>query len=282
MNKNIYIKYGIILGVVAIVSLIVALLLFSNNKSDTDYIKTQSKDIEISDTTITNPYYDYSKFDMSNTFYTYEDDSYTSAIGIDVSEHNLDIDFNKVKEAGIEFVYIRIGWRGYTEGGIYLDNKYEEYIKDAKEAGLKVGVYFFSQAINKQEAIEEARWVKDTLGDTTLDLPVVYDFENITEGEARTDGLTKEEVTDNAIYFCSLLKSSYGAMIYGNKYILNTYYYLDKMSNYDIWFAQYHDEPETDIKFNIWQYTESAKIDGIEKETDLNIMLIEKTTNKSN
>lgn len=276
MNKTTYIKFGIILVLIAIISLVSSLLLFNQkNTKKENTISTQDEVIE-EEIKITNEYYDYSKFNMDNTFYTYNDDKYSSMIGIDVSEHNLDIEFNKVKDMGIEFVYIRIGWRGYTEGGIYLDNKYYEFINNAKEAGLKVGIYFFSQAINEDEALEEAKFVESTLGDTNIDLPIVYDFENISDDEARTDSLTKEEITNNALTFLKYLEKKHDVMLYGNKYIFDTYYDMDKISDYRIWFAQYHDEPETTLKFSIWQYSDSAKIDGITKETDLNIMLIEK------
>lgn len=277
MNKSFYIKFGIILIIVAIISLAIAILLFSQEDNiSNDKTLIDNKNIAQEEPIITNQYYDYTKFNMEDTFYTYEDDKYTSSIGIDVSEHNLDVDFNKVKEMGIDFVFIRIGWRGYTEGGIYLDNKYYEFINNAKEADLKVGIYFFSQALNKEEALEEAKFVETTLGDTSLDLPIVYDFENISDDVARTDNLTKEEITDNALTFLKYFKEKYDVMIYGNKYIFDTYYDMDKLSNYKIWFAQYHDEPETEYKFSIWQYSDSAKIDGITKETDLNIMMIEK------
>lgn len=279
MNKNTYIKFGIILLIVGLLSLGLALLLFNNTEeTKTDINKTN----EVIDTTneevkIVNSYYDYSKFDMSNTFYTYKDDNYTSSIGIDVSEHNLSIDWDKVKESGIEFVYLRIGWRGYTEGGIYLDTKYYEYLNGLKDKGFKVGVYFFSQAISTDEAKQEAQFVLDTLADTQIDLPIVYDFENITGDEARTDNLTKEEITNNALAFFEVIKNANkDVMLYGNKYILDTYYDMDKLKDYKLWYAQYHDEPETELEFSIWQYSDSAKIDGIEKETDLNIMMIKK------
>lgn len=277
MNKNLYIKLIIILVLVGLIALGVALLIFNNKEQKTntnDQIVTTQIEDEVK---IVNSYYDYTKFDMTNTFYTYEDDNYTSSIGIDISEHNLSVDFDKVKQEGIEFIYIRLGWRGYTEGGIYLDTKYNEFIKEAKDKGFKVGVYFFSQAISTDEAKEEAQFVLDTLNNTELDLPIVYDFENITGDEARTDSLTKEEITNNALAFFEIIKeSNLDVMLYGNKYLLDNFYDMDKLKDYKLWYAQYHDEPETEYEFSIWQYSDSASIDGIEKETDLNIMMIKK------
>lgn len=275
MNKNIYIKIGIVLVLVALISGGLAFLLFKDNSNvEKEIIESEKQEEEVK---IVNEYYDYSKFDMSNTFYTYDDDKYTSMIGIDVSAHNETIDFNKVKEMGIEFVFIRIGWRGYTEGGVYLDEKYYTYLNDAINAGLKIGVYFFSQAINEDEAKYEANFVLKVLGDTKLGLPVVYDFENIVGDEARTDNLTKEEITNNALAFFNTIGDNYDVMLYANQNIINNYYDMDKLDTYKLWYAQYHDEPETPYEFSIWQYSDKASIDGIEKETDLNIMMIKKS-----
>ncbi len=217
--------------------------------------------------------YEINKFDTTNQYYTYNDDTYTSVIGIDVSEHNGAIDFKKVKDSGIEFVFIRIGWRGFTEGGIYKDDMFETYFKDAKENNLKIGIYFFSQAINQQEAIQEAEFVKETLGNKTINLPIVYDYETVEDENGRANNLTLDEVTSNALSFFSILEDNYNVMLYANTPLLKLY--SDEILNkYPLWYAQFHHTPETEKSFSIWQYSESGVVDGIEKPTDLNIMMI--------
>ncbi|MDO4500317.1 MAG: glycoside hydrolase family 25 protein [Erysipelotrichaceae bacterium] len=209
-------------------------------------------------------------------FYTYEDDMYTSRFGIDVSEHNGDIDFKKVKEEGVEFVFIRIGWRGYSEGRLYEDNRFEEFYKAAKENGLDVGVYFFSQAINEKEALEEADFVLKTLNKRKLDLPVVYDFETIDYDEARSDNLSNEERTANAKAFLERVSTRYEAMLYGNHSMFRDLLYMEELMDYPLWYAQYNSEPQYGNPINIWQYSENGVIEGIQEKTDLNIMFVKK------
>ena len=222
--------------------------------------------------------YNENNFNKENIYYSYEDENYTSKIGIDVSEHNGSIDWQKVKESGVEFTFIRIGWRGYTEGNIYIDNNFYENYENAKKNNIKIGVYFFSQALNTKEAIEEAEFVLNTLNNLSLDLPIVYDFENIDEEEARTSNIDKEIVTNNALAFFNILENKYDVMLYANSYLLNNYYDMEKLNNYKLWYAQYHKKPQSAYDFVIWQYSEDGIVDGIDKKTDLNIMFIKKQT----
>lgn len=254
--KNLLILIFIIL---IIIGLVVYLILKSNKKEE--------------ETAIKGPY-DLEKFDMSKEYYTYEDEKYTSVVGIDISEHNDEIDFEAVKESGIEFAFIRIGWRGYSEGKIYVDKRFEEYYAGAKEAGLKVGVYFFSQAINQDETKEEADFVLETLNGRSLDLPIVYDFETIDYDEARTDNLTKEQVTSNAVTFLKTVSTKYDAMLYANLSLLKNKYEETILKTFPLWYAQYYTEPETLNDFKIWQYSETGSVNGIDGEADLNIMFI--------
>ena len=220
--------------------------------------------------------YNENNFNKENMFYSYEDENYTSIIGIDVSEHNDKIDWQKVKESGIEFAFIRIGWRGYTEGNIYIDSNFYENYQNAKENNIKVGVYFFSQALNTTEAKEEAEFILKTLDGLTLDLPIVYDFENIDKEKARSDSIDKETLTNNALTFFNILENKYDVMLYANNNLINNYYNMEKLSNYKLWYAQYHDKPQSAYNFTIWQYSENGIVDGINKKTDLNIMFIKK------
>ncbi|MBR2577619.1 MAG: glycoside hydrolase family 25 protein [Erysipelotrichaceae bacterium] len=220
--------------------------------------------------------YDYKLMDKDGLFYSYEDDRFTSLAGIDVSEHNDTVDFKKVRESGIGFVFIRIGWRGYTEGILHTDSAFMTNYRNAKDSGLLIGVYFFSQAINEEEATAEAELVLKTLDGLKIDLPVVYDFENIPDDVARTDGITKERCTKNAIAFMETAGRKYDVMLYANSDLIRNYYDMDVLKKYKLWFAQYNSVPVCDHDFSIWQYTNKGKVPGIDKETDLNIMFMEK------
>ena len=208
----------------------------------------------------------------------YKDDKYSSRLGVDVSHHQGKIDWEKVKEDGYEFAIIRIGYRGYgTEGTLKLDNRFHENIKDAQRAGLDVGVYFFAQAINEEEALEEAEFVLKHLKGYKLELPVAYDPESILYDEARTDDVTGEQFTKNAKVFCKRIrKAGYEPMIYSN--MLWEAYELDleKLSDYPIWYADYEPLPQTPYDFVMWQYTSSGTVDGIKGRGELNIQFVGK------
>ena len=220
--------------------------------------------------------YDYGLLNKDGRYYSYEDDRFTSLAGIDVSEHNKSIDFRKVKESGIDFVFIRIGWRGYTEGILHADASFKTYYKNAKDSGLLVGVYFFSQAISEEEAVAEAELALAMLDGFSLDLPVVYDFEIINDDEARTDALSREQCTANALAFMDTVGKRYDVMLYANSDLIRNRYDMDALKDYELWYAQYNSIPECDHDFLIWQYTDKGEGSGIDKETDLNIMFMEK------
>ena len=263
-RKKSKINYKKILIPIILVPLLITVIFLVENKKD--------KQEEVIEIPMAGQYV-VANFDTSNKYYTYNDDTYTSMVGIDVSEHNGSIDFKKVKESGIEFVFIRIGWRGYTEGGIYKDEMFETYYKDAKENNLKIGIYFFSQAISPDEAKQEALFVKETLGDKTIELPIVYDYETVEDEDGRANNLTLVEVSNNAKAFFSLLENKYQVMLYANTPLLKLYS-QELLDEYPLWYAQFHHTPETNSNFNIWQYSENGEVEGIEKPTDLNIMMI--------
>ena len=206
----------------------------------------------------------------------YHDAAYSTALGIDVSSHQKEIDWEKVAASGVEFVMIRLGFRGYgQEGTMNLDTYFEKNLLGAKSAGLKVGVYFFSQAITVDEALEEAVFVLDTLKGAALDYPVVYDWEPITTAKARTDGLDIDTLTDCAIAFCDAVSyGGYTPMVYYNLPVGYTRYDLSRLTSYDVWFAQYASKPSMYYDYRIWQYTDSGRIPGIETKVDMNIAFI--------
>lgn len=196
--------------------------------------------------------------------------------GIDVSSFQGEIDWQRVKEDGIEFAIIRLGYRGYGTGRIMLDDYYEANIQGALDAGLEVGVYFFSQAVSEEEAVEEAQVVLEHIRNYNLTYPIIYDAEEIPSDTARTDGLTVRQLTDNAIAFCEYIEAAgYPSMIYSNKRWLLTKLDLERLTDYDIWFAGYINIPEYPYDFKMWQYTESGTVDGIEGNVDMNISFME-------
>lgn len=224
--------------------------------------------------------YDLTAFSHNGDLLSYTGEEYSCRLGIDVSYHQGDIDWDAVKSAGYDFAFLRIGYRGYgTKGIIGLDERFHENIKEAQAAGMDVGVYFFAQAINEDEAIEEANFVIETLKDYDLQLPVVYDPESILHTEARTDDVTKEQFTKNAIAFCETISDAgYEPMLYCN--MLWEAYNLDltQLSDYPIWYADYESLPQTPYHFDYWQYTNTGHVDGISGEVDLNIQLLPKSS----
>ena len=195
--------------------------------------------------------------------------------GIDVSKHNGKIDFNKVKDAGFDFVFVRIVYRGYGKAGnLKQDELYDINLSNAKKAGLKVGAYVFSQAINENEALEEAKFAVEILKGYNLDLPLVFDPETIKGDVARTDNVEGLQFTKNAIAFCEeVKKSGYRTAIYSNLVWEDYYYDLSQLQDYEIWYADYSKIPQTPYDFNYWQFSEVGIIDGIDGMVDLNVMI---------
>lgn len=191
--------------------------------------------------------------------------------GIDVSEHNGEIDWEAVAADGVEFVMLRVGNRGFTEGELYEDARFRENYEGAKAAGLKVGAYFFSQALSVEEAEEEAKFTLDVLKGLKLDLPVAYDWELIGQEDARADSIDRETLTDCAAAFCSRIAKKFDAMIYTNAF--QCYYLLDlsRLSDYPIWFAGYADTPIFYYRYVIWQYSDAGRVAGIEQPVDLDL-----------
>lgn len=220
----------------------------------------------------------------------YEDDNYTSKLGIDVSHHQPNIDWKKVKEFGIEFAFIRIGARGYgKDGKLIVDREYKKNIKAAKKQGIKVGVYFYSQAISKKEAKEEANFVLKLLKGEKLDLPVIYDPEHVLVKElkngkvvqkniGRNAKVSRKQHTEHALVFMEKLKKKgYSFGIYSNMNWLAYEYDVKQIEKFPIWYADYRRKPQSPFLFEFWQYTNKGKIPGIKGvNTDMNIWLIKK------
>jgi len=197
--------------------------------------------------------------------------SEASKAGIDVSSHQAEIDWAAVAGAGIDFAIVRVGYRGYTEGEIFPDSYALQNIEGALAAGLKVGVYFFSQATSEKEAREEASYVLDTIADYDITYPVLFDWEGILT-EARTDHVTGEEMTNFAIAFCEEIeKAGYAAGVYFNQSYGYNYYNLRRLHTYEFWLAEYQQTQSFAYEVQLWQYDCEARIPGIETTVDLNL-----------
>jgi len=260
----------------------------AESKSDTEVIDEHKNQTQVtkSDGTLEwltiNPYitkhtYDFSGLVLKGSIMEYYEDSRKiSKAGIDVSKEQGQIDFNKVKKAGIDFVMIKAGARGYGSGQLIADEKFETNLQAATQAGLGIGVYFFSQAVTEAEAVEEANLVLAGLKETKLIYPVVFDMESIKGDTARIDGLKKEDRTKIAKAFLDTIKAAgYKTMIYGNKEWLLTKINLSTLSEFDIWLSQEADIPDYPYKFSIWQYSFNGTVDGISGKVDMNISFID-------
>ena len=220
--------------------------------------------------------YDSSCFVKKDEFMEYQDEQgkVVSKKGIDVSKFQGEIDWKLVKEDGVEFAILRAGYRGYGSGKIVIDEMYLKNLEGTKEENIDIGVYFYSQAISKEEAVEEAKMVIDSLKGYQLTYPVVLDTELPSGEGARTANLTKEERTEYILAFCETIKEAgYTPMIYSNLnwFMLNTDY--KALSEYDIWLANYDNVPYFPYDFKMWQYSEKGKVNGISGDVDLNICL---------
>lgn len=208
------------------------------------------------------------------------DERYAIRKGIDVSEHQGDIDWGRVKAAGYDFAFLRIGYRGYGEQGtLCADAKFQQNIVNAHNAGVEVGVYLFSQAVSEDEALQEAGLVLEQLQGHSLELPVVFDPERIRDDAARTDNVTGEQFTKNTVLFCEKMKEAgYQPMIYSNMLWEAFEYDMEALADYPIWYADYEPVPQTPYYFSFWQYSEKGSVDGIAGNVDLNVQFLPQET----
>ncbi len=206
----------------------------------------------------------------------YEDDTYTSVAGIDVSYYQKDIDWERVKAAGIDFAMIRLGYRGTHSGKLTMDSYFKDNLREAKAAGVDVGVYFFSQAQTTKEAIREARFVLRHIRGKGVTYPVAFDMEPV-EGGDRITGLTVSEKTEIADAFCQVIRrNGYTPVIYGNPNWLLENLDLRYLTDYPVWLAHYTDSTDYPYSYVMWQYTQDGRVDGIRGDVDLNLYFVEK------
>ena len=221
-------------------------------------------------------YYDLDLFSMENGWMTYKDSSYKSLTGIDVSSHNQYIDWYSVKQDGIDFAMIRVGYRGAQEGILHEDAYFNTNMQAAIQNKIKVGAYFFSSAITEDEIDEEVNMVLNEIRNYKIDMPIVFDMEEFEKG-GRIDNLTQEQRTNLALRFCGKIKKAgYDPMIYGNMTWLYQNYDFEKISEYPIWLASYSSDCPMEDKFEMWQYSNIGQVNGIEGDVDINIYLQKK------
>lgn len=223
--------------------------------------------------------YDYTKLvSQSGIMKYYVDGTKTSYFGLDISKSQGYVDFNKMVKAGVDFVMLRVGARGYSTGQLVLDEYYVDNIKGATDTSLHVGLYFSSQATTKEEAVEEANMVITQIGEYVIDYPIVFEMETISNDTSRTSVLTKEERTDIAIAFLDTIKNAgYNPMVRGDKEWLLTKVDLSKLTSYDIWLKDEGDLPDYPYQFSMWQYNKSGTIDGVSGNVNFNISFIDYT-----
>ena len=209
--------------------------------------------------------------------YVYEGEYLTctagsTVMGIDVSSHQGAIDWQQVAASGVEFVFIRLGNRGYESGKLNADAYALQNLAGAKAVGLKVGAYIFSQAVSVAEAREEAAFALGILGGIELDLPLVFDWEYVS-AEARTADMDARTLTEITKAFCRDVElMGYESMVYFNSSQARDLLHLEELQAYSWWLAMYDITGEFPCKVDLWQYTNAGSIPGIQGNVDINLM----------
>lgn len=212
------------------------------------------------------------QYDHRNFLLCTRQDSYP---GIDVSFYQHDIDWKKVKASGIQFAMIRLGIRGWGMAGKLVEDEYaKQNLKGAQEAGLAIGAYFFSQATNIDEVDDEISFLMSILGDTPLDLPLVLDWERITEEGSRSKDVDRRTLTDMLLHYCREVEAmGYQPMIYFNPNQAKSLLYLNELEDYPFWLAFYTDRMTYPFRVEMWQYTETGRVPGIDGNVDINVYI---------
>lgn len=201
-------------------------------------------------------------------------DQVISHKGIDVSRHQGNIDWAKVAQDGVEFAFIRVAYRGYGTGKMEEDSYFDQNVQGAQAAGIKTGVYIYSQAITEEEVLEEANLVLQKVAPYQLECPIVFDVELVSGANGRMNNLTPEERTNLALLFCQTIEAAgYKPMIYHNTEMGALKIDVSALEDYDKWFASYSETLYYPYEYKVWQYTPHGKVAGISSEVDLNICI---------
>ncbi len=207
---------------------------------------------------------------------TYKDSNYTVMTGIDVSEHQQAIDWEAVAADGIDFAMIRLGYRGSSEGMLYVDPYFHYNMRKAIAAGLDVGVYFFSQANSRAEAVAEAYFVSSVLEEyrDSITMPVVFDWEETSGENSRSKGLDGKTVTLCAQHFTRIIREEgFTPGVYFNRHMGYYLYDLAQLPDVEFWFAGEGDYSDFYYEHSMWQYTFTGKAEGIAGNVDLNLYI---------
>ena len=193
--------------------------------------------------------------------------------GVDVSAFQGEIDWQAVKDSGIEFAIVRLGYRGYTKGKLVKDEYAARNLEGARKAGLKVGAYIFSQALNIKEVDEEIAFMMDVLDGFLPDMPLVLDWE-IPTPDARTAKMDARTLTDLQLHFCQTIREKgYEPMVYFNWHQSENLYFLHELEEYPFWLALYQDRMTYPWKVEMWQYTCKGRVPGIKGDVDINVYM---------
>lgn len=226
------------------------------------------------------------QFKLNGTKMTFVPESSTAGspyymirLGVDISRHDGEVDWKKLKKDGIEFVILRCGYRGYQSGKLKADENFQANIKGALEAGLDVGVYIFSQAASEKEALEEAALCLEQIRGHKITLPVFYDPEIIRDDPARSDNISGEQFTKNVVAFCEAIKKAgFVPGVYSNMLWEAYEFDMSIIKDYVIWYADYEPQPQTPYNYEFWQYAE--KDGDIKAPYDMDIQVIKYYTSK--
>ena len=231
-------------------------------------IKTEADiDAEAEDTAVADAVSDADRTEIRN----FQATSGNSRLGIDVSKWNKEIDWDRVKGAGIEFAIIRAGYRGSVTGSLVEDPYFVTNMKGASASGISTGVYFFTQAVNEVEAVEEASAVLKLIQGYQINCPIFIDTEGA-GGNGRADGLDPETRTLVCEAFCRTIENAgYTAGVYASRNWYNNNLYTNRLDRYCIWLAEYRSVPLYQGYYQMWQYTSKGTVDGIQGNVDMNI-----------
>ena len=200
---------------------------------------------------------------------------FTTRRGIDLSVFQKNVDWNRAAADGVEFAIIRLGYRGYGKGALQPDELFTSHLDGAHAAGIDTGAYFFSQALTAEEGREEARYVLEQLDGRDLEMPIYFDWEPIAAEDSRTNGYDYAYLTDSAVAFCQTIEEAgYRAGVYINRQQGYYHYDLSRLADYSLWVADYNSYPDFYYRFDMWQYTASGQLDGIDIQVDMNLLFV--------
>ena len=266
----------LIIAAIALVAIFALAMLMRSCQAQPDETEGQDVADTVQPAIDVSTTYDWSNLTRNNGRYAYSiDGEVVSKFGVDVSENNAEINWPAAAADGVEFAFIRVGYRGNEEGNIHPDSRFEENLKGARDAEIAVGLYFYSQAITEEEAREEARYCIDKIEGTELEYPIAFDSETHPEINARTDSVPRGELAKVAAAFCEEVKAAgYKPLIYGSSNDLARYK-RDDLAAYPVWYAEYGGLPDPPSGFTFWQFHRDALVGGFEGEVDVNLDLTE-------